>query len=248
MATSLYTAQSVIQTCEQHHPQELSYFCKPCIKFICTTCVKTDHTHHDWDLISSFAKQLRIETPGKCKDIRGQLHVFQEELTLIKNRKATSEERQQKHLERLEDTRIAIIDAVNKIVDKKKQNIIEFAREECESLKKKETKVTEMLEYIEKMTKSLDTNINAYSDYDVIEMEQGMLTMFEKLKKDRIDTDVSSEAYVPGEMDTDALDRIVGGMKLKETFLVKSSEPRLCHLVRRQHFSGFGFSFVSAKT
>ena len=31
------------------------------------------------------------------------------------------------------------------------------------------------IEYIEKMTTSLDSNNGAYSDYDVIEMEQEML-------------------------------------------------------------------------
>ena len=93
MATSLYKAQS----CEQHHP--LSYFCKICKKFICTTCVKTDHTHHDWDLMSAIAKLLRKVTPGKCRDIRGKLPAYKaKNLRVIQQRKHSNEEKKQAYL------------------------------------------------------------------------------------------------------------------------------------------------------
>ena len=102
-----------------------------------------------------------------------------------------------------------------------------------------------MIENIEKKATSLETNIDMYSDYDIIEKEQGMLSMYEKLTKNEMVEDPSFATYVPGEIDTDALERIIGEMKLKETILVTNSKPRTCRLVRNPNFSGFGFSFVS---
>ena len=254
MATSLYKAQSVIPTCEEHHPRELLYFCKSCKKIICTTCVKTDHTHHDWDLSSSFAKQLRKETPEKCQDIRRQLPAFKLKLSAIKQRKSTNEEKRHTFLTKLDDTRLALIDEVNKIAGKMRQIYNDLFKEECKSLEKKETKATELLEYMETMTYSLDTNIRAYSDCDVIEMEQGMSKMFEKLKTCDMDVDfdVNSALHSCGifKPHTEALEKMVGELKnitlmneIKRTGC--DNKTAICRIKKTPDFQGYGFNILN---
>ena len=251
MATSLYKAQSVIQTCERHHPQELSYFCKSCKKFICTTCVKTDHTNHDWDLISAVAKQLRTVTPGKCRDIRGLSAAYKENLRDTKQRKYSNEEKKQAYLRKLEEARIAIIDTANNIVEKKRKKCNDLFEHERKSLEKKETEATEWLEYMKKMTSSLDTNIKAYSDYDVVEMEMKMMDMFQKLKTCDIDT----ESARISEIDIHALDKMIIGelndtcVGIMATMAFEEKETAaICRIKKRPDFNGYGFNILNLPT
>ena len=85
MATSFYKAQEALKTCDDHESKELSFFCKTCKKFICITCGQTSHHGHIWDLISSIAKERRVETPKLCRKIKTEkLSACREKLRSVK--------------------------------------------------------------------------------------------------------------------------------------------------------------------
>ena len=56
------------------------------------------------------------------------------------------------------------------------------------------------IEYLDKITSSLDDNIGAYNDHDVIEMEQEMLTALHEVETCEVDGNVSIVKFVPGKI------------------------------------------------
>ena len=173
MAISFYKAQEALKRCDEHDHKELSYFCRTCKKFICTSCVQSTHNGHDCDLVTSAALKCRKTTPKFCRKIRKEkLRGCQENLSIVKsNLKRRSED-----LQKLEEIRTGIIHIVDRIIYEQKlqmqkpddlQSSKTMTRDECYELQTK-------LEYVDKMTTSLDRNITTYSDFDVIEMEQDL--------------------------------------------------------------------------
>ena len=203
----MHKAQAVIRTCSDHQHQEHSYFCKTCKKFVCTTCVKTDHKDHDWDIVSSVAKEYRKETPKRCREIKKKLQHYKD--AFDGNGSAANTEDRNKYMEALEERRAVIIQAVNKLIDETKQAVNKTADNRCTVLEGKRNKVGKIVEYVEKMTNSLDQNIGAYSDHDVIEMEQELLKGVEKL--DILCAQSSGPVlFSPGQVDIIAIEKMVG--------------------------------------
>ena len=242
MATGTNEAQSVVNTCEEHQLQELSYFCKTCKKFICTKCVKTNHTRHDWDLISSFAKQLRMETPKLCQEIKQELPEYKQKITDVKVRNIQLKYMREKELQSLAETRVVLVEMVNEIVEKKTQQHKEITRNELRSIENEENDISNMLEYVVKMMTSLDTNIGTYSDYDLIEMQQRMMTEVEQLQA--LNVEKRGNIFTPGSPNSTALEQMVGVIRkdLLVSGAITEKRPRLCHLVKWGEFQGYGFN------
>ena len=53
--------------------------------------------------------------------------------------------------------------------------------------------------YVEKITSCLDSNIAAYNDFDLLEMEQGMLLALAEVESFNVDTS-STVSFVPGKI------------------------------------------------
>ena len=56
-----------------------------------------------------------------------------------------------------------------------------------------------MIEYLDKMTTSLNSNIGAYTDFDVIEMETEMLKALTELDAYDVGVPDTAVTFVPGE-------------------------------------------------
>ena len=214
MGTPMHKAQAVIRTCSDHQHQEHSYFCKTCKKFVCTACVKTDHKDHDWDIVSSVAKEYRKETPKRCREIKIKLPHYKDAFDC--QRSATNEEDRKKYQQALEERRAVIIEAVNKLIDEKKKVVDKTADRKCAAFEGKRNKVGKIVEYVEKMTNSLDQNIGAYSDYDLIEMEQDLLREVEQLDMLCAQTD-GRVLFSPGQIDPIAIEKMVGEVNTDNT-------------------------------
>ena len=210
MASSLYKAQEVVKTCDEHEHKELSFFCKTCKTFICISCGKTTHLSHDWDLIASIAKERRIETPKLCQKIKNEeLSQCREKLcNIVKSMKSNREA----DIAKLEESKSAIINTVKLITEEVKEQREELARNEtvvesrCHDL---ETK----MDYVEKMTTCLDSNIAAYNDFDLLEMEMGMLTALQDVKSYVMKPCESMLKFVPGKMNKELIREMVGTLE-----------------------------------
>ena len=218
MATSLYKAQNALKTCSEHEHQELSYFCRTCKKFICTTCVKTTHNGHDWDLISHVAKSRRVETPILCRRIRqDSLPKYRQKVHSIDGNISTVENEKDKDISKLEKRRTDIINMINQVIDDKKKIREEIAGSEIMKIVKEKHILSNKVEYLEKISKSLDVKIREYSDYDMIEMEQEMLTVEKELESYRNESDSMSVEVRLGELNREILEEMVGEIKQNKT-------------------------------
>ena len=202
MATGSLNAQEALKTCDEHEHKELSFFCETCKKFICISCGKTTHHGHDWDLVSSIAKERRIETPNLCRRIKKK-HISKCRKSIC-GLDTILEEKILEDSNKLEEQRKIVINLVNEIVDEKKKRRNDLANEQIKEIKGLEKK----LDYLDKMTTSLDTNIAAYSDYDVIDMEQQMMKVVTEVES--YDVDVNAVTFVPGELDRGLIEGMIG--------------------------------------
>ena len=218
MATSLYKAQEALKICDEHESKELAFFCKTCKKFICITCGQTSYHGHDWDLISSIAKERRVETPKLCQKIKKEnLSACREKLRSVKFIKRNQEEIRSK----LEERRSIIINLVNRIIDEEKEKCDGFeAESKCRDFEKK-------LGYVEKMMTCLDSTIAAYNDFDLLEMEQGMLSVLAEVESLSVDTS-SAVAFVPGQINEELIRGLIGSIEETETKLNHS--PSVCEM------------------
>ena len=211
MATSLYKAQSVVRTCDKHQHEEITCYCKDCKKYACTSCVKKQHGQHDWDLISSVAKVRRKETPKLCCKIKeDELSNFKKYVEDIDTRICTNTENNKRNIELLEYTRVTLIDSVNKFIENRKQQVEELTEKEADCLTKERRELVKRLDYVEKMTTALDSNIAAYSDFDLLEMEEEMLTEVEKLRTYKVANNRKVPVFLPGKIDLNSLQKIIG--------------------------------------
>ena len=216
MATSLYKAQEALKTCEEHPNEELSCFCKTCKKFICTTCAKTTHNGHDWDFIPIVAKKRRKETPSLCRKIKQEnMPRCREKMRAVDGIIANVEKASDEDLKKLEERRTKMIDAINHIIDEQKGKRVKTKEKESTKLQEDRSQLITKIKYLDKMTTSLDSNIGAYTDFDVIEMEMEMLKALTELEAYNVGVPDTEVTFVPGEINRGVIAEIIG--RIEET-------------------------------
>ena len=216
MATSLYKAQEALKTCEEHPNEELSCFCKTCKKFICTTCAKTIHHGHEWDFIPLVAKKRRKETPILCRKIKqDNMPRCREKLRAVDGNIADVEKASDEDVKRLEERRSGLIDAINQIIDEEKRKRTAIKEREIRKLREDGSQLWTKIEYLDKMTTSLDSNIGSYTDFDIIEMEIEMLNTLTELEAYDEGVPVTEVTFVPGEINRTVIAEMIG--RIEET-------------------------------
>ena len=216
MATSLYKAQEALKTCEEHPNEELSCFCKTCKKFICTTCAKTTHHGHEWDFIPLVAKKRRKETPILCRKIKqDNMPRCREKLRVVDENISNVEKAGNEDVKRLEERRIVMIDAINQIIDEQKRKRVHIKEKESARLRDDRFKLGTKIDYLDKITKSLDSNISAYTDFDVIEMEIEMLKALSELEAYNVGVPDTEVTFVPGDINHAVITEMIG--RIEET-------------------------------
>ena len=213
----VYTkAQEALRTCDEHEHEELSCFCKTCEKFICTKCAKTTHIGHDWDLVSLVAKKRRKESPILCRKIKQEnMPRCREKLRTIDSNISTLEKESDEDLKMLEDRRIVMISIVNQIIDEMKRKREESRKEGSTKIEETRHWLVKKIQYLEKMTTSLESNIDSYSDFDVIEMELEMLTTLSKVESFVVTIASPAVKFLPGEINKDVIETMIG--RIEET-------------------------------
>ena len=218
MATSLYKAQEALKTCEEHPNKELSCFCETCKTFICTTCAKTTHHGHEWDFIPLIAKMCRQETPLLCREINQEnMPRCREKIRIIDDNISDVEKAADEDAKKLEERRTDMIDAINEIIDEQQRKRLEIKNRGCENLQEQRLLLVTKVEYLDKMTSSLDSNISAYTDFDVIEMKQEMLTALQGVESLNVNFAATEVTFVRGEIDRGLMKKMVGAIEEKAT-------------------------------
>ena len=128
----------------------------------------------------------------------------------------------EKDLKMLEDRRTAMIGIVNQMFDEKKQNREELREVDSTNMKEERHKIKTKIDYLDNMTSSLDTNISAYSDYDVIEMEQEMLAALREVESYNVNVVATVAKFVPGKIKQEAIEEMIG--VIEETTMIHVEE------------------------
>ena len=211
MATSLYKFQVALKTCEEHENEELSCFCKTCKTFICTTCAKTTHHGHEWDFIPIVAKRRRKEIPILCRKIKQEnMPRCREKLRAVDLNISEVEKASDDDLKKLEVKRTVMINTINQIIDEQKSTRIAIKEKKSKKFEEDRAQLRLKIKYVDKMTTSLDGNIDAYTDFDVIEMELDMLKALTELEAYDMDRTVTEMTFVPGEINRASIVQMIG--------------------------------------
>ena len=239
MATSLHKAQEALKTCNEHQHEELSCFCKTCNKFICTKCAKTTHNGHDWDLVSTVAKKRRKETPVLCRKIRKEnMPRCRKKLRTVDDNISVVEKASDDDMKKLEARRTEIINVVNQIIDEQKRKREKCRTKETTIMKEQSGQLRAKIDYLDKMTSKLDKNIAAYTDHDVIEMEQELLITLHEVESCDVVRAATAVTFVPGDIEKEQLHEMIG--TLEETAMaVQGSIPRVGEVKAFKDFNGF---------
>ena len=210
MATGLHKAQEALKTCAAHEDKELLCFCKMCNKFICSTCAKTSHSGHDWDLIASIAKEHRKETLMLCQKLkkenlpkcRKSLNVIEKSMAKFRN----------KDIKTLGERRTAIIDVVNHIIDEQKRIRDDMQKNIKAKMDRKRNELEQKLYYLEKITMSLDINIASYNDFDLLQIEQEMLNALAEAEAFDVKGAIPMVMFSPGEIKEELIREMIGSI------------------------------------
>ena len=217
MASSLIGAQEALKNCEEHVHEEVTCFCKTCKKFICTTCAKTTHHEHDWDIISSVAKVCRKTIPIFCQTIMLEnVPKCHEMMRVVDDNVSTLEKAGSEDVKKLEDRRIAVRNITDQIIEKQRRNREEYTRKECEIMREKGDGLRTKKEYLDKMTESLSTKIGDYSDYDVIEMEMNMMVTLREIESCDVGLVASAVKFIPGEINQEMIEKMIGAIDVND--------------------------------
>ena len=140
-----------------------------------------------------------------------------EKLRVVEDNISTVEKASDNDMAKLEERRTAMINAINKTIDEQKRKRKEIKKDKRTKLDEHRVRSKAKIEYLDKMTTSLDSNIGAYTDYDLLQMEQEMLTALEEVEKCDV-ARVSSEAtLVPGEIIQGLIEEMIGEIKESDT-------------------------------
>ena len=203
-----------VRTCETHPHKELSFFCKTCRKFICISCGNTSHHGHEWDRIESVAHGIREETRNECHRIRHNIMpAIAERLSDYELMDLGEEQRRNQDFKKLEDRRKMMIDMVNEIIDEKKRKYLDLSNADIQQKADKRNDIEKKISNIEEMATCLDDDIGEYSDYNLLAMEQEMLSALEEVESCDVDSGAPSVVFVPGEINEEAIEEMVGGLE-----------------------------------
>ncbi|KAK3101536.1 hypothetical protein FSP39_004284 [Pinctada imbricata] len=211
MATSLYTAQFALRICENHDKKELHAYCKTCDKKVCTTCIKEEHSSHDWETITDILREKKHSLPEECKEIRAEkLPCLKKELDRFEQKQQDEDTRFEQNKSILNGSRQIYIDGINKLFDDK-INICQQKSEAAKQIyKDKHEGLKQKVEYLDVVTTALDQDINTLPDHDILDMEKEMRDELKKALSYSADKYTSTTVFVSGQMDVKVLENMIG--------------------------------------
>ncbi|KAK3101870.1 hypothetical protein FSP39_006932 [Pinctada imbricata] len=211
MAASLYKAQFALKICEDHNKKELHAYCKTCDKKVCSTCIKEEHSSHDWETITDILREKKHSLPKECKEIRAEkLPGLKKELDRFEQKQLDEDTRFEQNKSILNGSRQRYIDGINKLFDDK----IDVCQQKSKAAKQlytdKHEGLKQKVEYLDMVTTALDKDINTLPDHDILDMEKEMRDELEKALSYSADQYTSTTVFVPGQMNMKVLENMIG--------------------------------------
>ena len=138
-----------------------------------------------------------------------------EKLRIVDENISDVEKASDKDVKKLEERGNFMIDAIKQIIDEEKRKRMAIKEKNSTKLKEDRSQLRTKIEYLDKMTTSLDSNIGAYTDFDVIEMEIEMLKALKELEAYDMGVPDTEVTFVPGEINRSVIAEMIG--RIEET-------------------------------
>ena len=148
---------------------------------------------------------------------------FQEKLRVVNGNLSAFEKASDDDLKKLDDRRTAITNTVNGLIDEEKRKREECGRNEGTEMQKQSCQLNTKIEYLKKMTTCLDSNIDAYNDYDLLEMDQEMTKTLQEVESYDVSPTISGLKFVPGKINKHQIKEMIGDVKKTSTSRTKVS-------------------------
>ncbi|KAK3102738.1 hypothetical protein FSP39_013566 [Pinctada imbricata] len=214
MAASLCRAQYVLKLCEKHDKKELQAFCKTCVEKICSSCIKEEHNSHDWDLITDIVREKKRSLPLECQEIRTkQLPGLRDDICRFGRKIEEEGTRLQENKSVLNDSRQSYINRINQLFDDRVDEFEEKSEAAIQIYKGKRDALKQKVEFLDMMSTALDKDIDILPDHDILDMEKEMRDELEKALSYSSETYSSTTLFVPGQMNVEALEEMIGDIK-----------------------------------
>ena len=160
--------------CSKHTSEPLKLYCQDCHKLVCRDCTVIDHKDHRYVFVVDAAPQYKAEMKEKAESVRKISNSLKEAVESLKDSKKKLSDHET-------DTRVAVDEAVEKVVtqvhqkkDEMKAKASEMVSEAVEKVseqeKNAELAVGEVGSLLEFMSRSLETA----TDQELLSMEKQM--------------------------------------------------------------------------
>ena len=185
-------AQNIVQipirTCKKHTFEELVVYCKDCLIFICSLCVREDHLEHKCEGVSKFARDVRSQIPSFCKDVNEKsITSMQADLEKLETTFQENDEKYKNEQGKLQTLQEQYIDAVNQVFGKREKDCYQKLYTCNSKIKDHVARLATKIDTLQDRVKTHNDAQAAYSNHDVIEMHtelQNMVAQYNPLEYD----------------------------------------------------------------
>ena len=164
-----------------HQRKKLKLFCKECGTAVCQTCVTLDHNGHKLTLIEEKAKNQRLEIKTA---IETQRHNLDEKMNVV----AQLDEAYAKVIQQSETLKGDVqrfADGLIKIIQTKKQNIIDAVENQTEksleSLTAKRSEIQHQINVTNSSLEEADKLLKRSTTAEVVQLKKTLQTIFQGL-------------------------------------------------------------------
>ncbi|KAK3102997.1 hypothetical protein FSP39_015623 [Pinctada imbricata] len=211
LTISMHKAQFAVKSCEVHERKELHAYCKSCAKKICSSCIKEDHSSHDWELIVDILKERRRNLPTECKGIRSkQILDLRKEIDRFERSIETTDAEFERNKSVLNQSRTCYINDINRLFDERIEEYQRRSESAKQALREHRDNLTKKVQYLEMMTSALDVEIDTLPDHDILDMEREMRDELEKALAYSTDQYTCTTVFIGGERNAKVLNDMIG--------------------------------------
>ncbi|KAK3103269.1 hypothetical protein FSP39_018002 [Pinctada imbricata] len=211
MDSSLYKFQVALRLCEDHYKKELHAYCKTCEKKICPSCIKEDHTTHDWETITDILREKKRSLPVECREIRTkQLPGLRKEIDIFERKIQIEDATLAQNKSVLNSTRRKYIDEINTLFDDRINHCQQTHDKATAIYGQNRDRLKQKVKYLDMMTTALDKDINTLPEHDILDMEKEMRDELEKALSYSADKYTFTTMFKPGKLKVQALEDMIG--------------------------------------
>ena len=216
MAMQYIDAQAAMLYCEKHPSEEVDMYCRRCKIPACTTCIRKDHSDHEFDTIAKLSRKLTNNRESFLKDLITKY----ERKTKPKSRKfcetkCCNENVLSNNVNSLENKRQQLHSIVDELIDKEVNKCQTHNDKFGNDVDKLEQKHNESADKIQRMLTTFENTTMV--GLDIIEYYEKLCSLIEE-KGVALDLEKYCDrlVYREGEVDQYGLQRMVGEVEEAE--------------------------------